>query len=186
MERMPAAQGLPARLWLPPSPPRFLPFSYLFSGSQPRGPCRWSPSMPACSSPSRVDAAWGSTAVRWTDATLSTDIMPATVAVTATTTIPGSIAAGFAADAARISHAIAMEYAGWPAADHASCGGFAAKDLFLHCARHCRDVVLNEEGIEDDEWQRADQGASHQRAPAVDITVNQRGHDRDRHGLVLH
>ena len=58
--------------------------------------------------------------------------------------------------------------------------------LFLHRARHCRDVVLNEEGIEDDEWQRADQRASHQRAPAVDITVNQRGHNRDRHGLVLH
>ena len=62
----------------------------------------------------------------------------------------------------------------------------AAQDLFLYCARHCRDVVLDEEGVEDDERQRADQRASHQRAPAVDITVNQRGHNRDRHGLVLH
>jgi hypothetical protein len=117
MERMPAAQGLPARLWLPPSPPRFLPFSYLFLGSQPRGPCRWTGYRPACSFPSQADAAWGSIVVRWTDATLSTDITPATVAVTATTTIPGSIAGGCAADAARISHVIAMEYAGWPAID---------------------------------------------------------------------
>ena len=68
MERMPAAQGLPARLWLPPSPPRFLPVSYLFLGSQPRGPCRWTGYRPACSFPSQADAAWGSIVVRWTDA----------------------------------------------------------------------------------------------------------------------
>src|SRR5215472_9701259 len=37
--------------------------------------------------------------------------------------------------------------------------------LFLDRARHRRDVVLDEEGVEDDQRQRADQRPRHERAP---------------------
>src|SRR4051812_17847725 len=55
---------------------------------------------------------------------------------------------------------------------------------FFDRTRHRRDVVLDEEGIEHDEGQRADEGAGHQRAPAIDVAVDELVHDRDRHGLV--
>src|SRR4249919_65819 len=42
---------------------------------------------------------------------------PGTIAAIATTTTPALFAAGYAADAARTSRAISMEYAGWPATD---------------------------------------------------------------------
>src|SRR5690606_10819254 len=69
-------------------------------------------------------------------------------------------------------------------ADLPSRGRWTAA-LFLHGARHRRDVVLDEEGIEDDNRQRADQGAGHQRAPFVDVGADELGKHADRHGLVL-
>ena len=75
--------------------------------------------------------------------------------------------------------------AGNPAAPSRRLTAEHAGRLFLHRAGHCRDIVLDKERVEDDERQRADHRARHQRAPAVDIAVDQRGHDRDRHGLVL-
>ena len=50
---------------------------------------------------------------------------------------------------------------------------------------HRRDVVLDEERVEDHQRQRADQRAGHQRAPAVDVAVDELVDDRDRHRLVL-
>ena len=44
--------------------------------------------------------------------------------------------------------------------------------------------MLDEEGVEDDQWQRADQRARHQRAPAIDIAVHEFVDDGDRHRLV--
>ena len=44
--------------------------------------------------------------------------------------------------------------------------------------------MLDEERVEDDERQRADQGAGHQRAPFVDVAVDEFVDDRHRHGLV--
>src|SRR5215813_13953385 len=57
--------------------------------------------------------------------------------------------------------------------------------LFLDRARHRRDVVLDEEGVEDDQRQRADQRPRHQRAPPVDVAVDELVDDRDRDRLVL-
>src|SRR5215203_5513131 len=56
--------------------------------------------------------------------------------------------------------------------------------LLLHGYGHGSHVMLNEEGVENDERQRADQRPGHQRAPAVDVAVDERGDDRHRHGLV--
>src|ERR1700704_1505190 len=60
-----------------------------------------------------------------------------------------------------------------------------ADALFLHRAGHRRDVVLDEEGVEHDQRQRAHQRARHQRAPAIDVAVDELVDDRDRHRLVL-
>src|SRR5215471_4620783 len=57
--------------------------------------------------------------------------------------------------------------------------------LFLDRARHRRDVVLDEEGVEDDQRQRADQRPRHERAPPVDVAVDEFVDDRDRDRLVL-
>ena len=61
---------------------------------------------------------------------------------------------------------------------------FAGRSL-LHGAGHRRDVVLDEERVEDHQRQRADQRAGHQRAPAIDVAVDELVDDRDRHRLVL-
>ena len=57
--------------------------------------------------------------------------------------------------------------------------------LFLHRTRHRRHVIIDEEGIEDDDRQRAEKRARHQRAPFIDVAAHQLGQDADRHGLVL-
>src|SRR5260221_8673099 len=53
--------------------------------------------------------------------------------------------------------------------------------LFFYRAGHRRHVVFDEKGIEDDERQRARERARHQRAPAIDVAVDEFVHDRDRH-----
>src|SRR5260221_14760498 len=53
--------------------------------------------------------------------------------------------------------------------------------LFFYRAGHRRHVVLDEKGIEDDERQRARERARHQRAPAIDVAVDEFVYDRDRH-----
>src|SRR3954462_68759 len=66
--------------------------------------------------------------------------------------------------------------------------GVRARDvrpLFLHGPRHRRYVVLDEEGIEHHQRQRSDQRPGHQRAPAIDVAVNELVDDRDWHRLVL-
>ncbi len=57
--------------------------------------------------------------------------------------------------------------------------------LFLHRTGHGGDVVLDEEGVEHDQWQRSDQRACHQRSPTIDVAIDELVHDRDRNGLVL-
>src|SRR5215207_8288741 len=57
--------------------------------------------------------------------------------------------------------------------------------LFFYRTGHGGDVMLDEEGVENDQRQRADQGAGHQRAPAVDVAVGELVDDGDRHRLVL-
>src|SRR5688572_7897055 len=60
-----------------------------------------------------------------------------------------------------------------------------ARSLF-HGAGHRRHIVLDEEGVKDDQRQRAGQRTRHQRAPAVDVAVDEFVDDRHRHRLVLH
>src|SRR5215472_18397287 len=63
--------------------------------------------------------------------------------------------------------------------------GSATPVLLLHRARHGRDVVLDEQSIENDKRERADHRARHERAPAIDIAIDEFVHDCDRYGLVL-
>src|SRR4051794_9089105 len=56
--------------------------------------------------------------------------------------------------------------------------------LLLHRSGHRRHVVLDKERVEDDQRQRTGQRAGHQRAPAIDVAVDELVDDRDRHGLV--
>src|SRR5882672_340529 len=55
----------------------------------------------------------------------------------------------------------------------------------FHRPRHARDVILDEEGIQDRNRQRAEQRARHQRAPVVDVAFDEFGDHPDRHRLVL-
>src|SRR5262249_34104873 len=57
--------------------------------------------------------------------------------------------------------------------------------LFLARPRQRRDVVLDEEGEEDAQGQRAAQPPRHERAPPVDVAVDEFVDDRDRDRLVL-
>ena len=49
--------------------------------------------------------------------------------------------------------------------------GRQGKTLFLHRARHCRNVVFDDEGAEDDKRQRADHRSRHQRTPKANVAV---------------
>src|SRR5215470_10961042 len=57
--------------------------------------------------------------------------------------------------------------------------------LLLHGSGHGRHIMLDEEGVKDHKRQRARQRARHQRAPAIDVTVDELVDDGDRHRLVL-
>ena len=59
-----------------------------------------------------------------------------------------------------------------------------ASALFLHRAGQGRDVVVDEQRVENRDRQRAEQRTRHQRAPLIDVAGNQFGQDRDRHGFV--
>src|SRR3569833_2099850 len=72
----------------------------------------------------------------------------------------------------------------WPGAHRSWRALKAAARSFLHGAGHRGHIMLHEEGVKDDERQRAGQGSRHQRTPAVDVTVHELVHDRDRHRLV--
>src|SRR5688572_10833236 len=54
----------------------------------------------------------------------------------------------------------------------------------LYCACHGRNVVFDEEGVEDHQRQRADQRSCHEGAPAVLVAVGERGDDGHRHRLL--
>src|SRR5262249_49756907 len=55
----------------------------------------------------------------------------------------------------------------------------------FHGARQARDVVLDEERIDDRDWDRAEQGAGHQLTPEIDVAADQLGDHPDRNGLLL-
>src|SRR5919106_5975034 len=55
----------------------------------------------------------------------------------------------------------------------------------LHGAGQPRDVVLDEERIDDRDRDRAEQGAGHQLTPEVDVAAYQLRHHADRHRLLL-
>src|SRR5260221_10173036 len=57
--------------------------------------------------------------------------------------------------------------------------------LLLDRAGQARDVVLDEERVEDDDRDRTKQRAGHQRAPMIDVALDELGDDADRHRLVL-
>src|SRR5689334_17091870 len=61
----------------------------------------------------------------------------------------------------------------------------ATEPLLLDRAGQRRDVIVDEERIEDRDRQGAQQRASHQRAPLVDVARHQLGQDRDRDRLLL-
>src|SRR5262249_16718376 len=67
-----------------------------------------------------------------------------------------------------------------------SCRGYRYlfRSSLFYRSRHRRDVVLDEKGIEDDERKRAYERTCHQRAPAVDVAVDELVDDGNRHGLV--
>src|SRR5712671_5452427 len=58
------------------------------------------------------------------------------------------------------------------------------RSLF-HGAGHRRHIMLDEEGVKDDQRQRTRQRARHQRTPAIDVAVDELVDDGDRHRLVL-
>src|SRR6185436_4832781 len=56
--------------------------------------------------------------------------------------------------------------------------------LLFYGSRHGRHIMLHEEGVKDNQRQRARQRPRHQRAPAIDVAVHELVDDRDRHRLV--
>src|SRR5215204_433902 len=57
--------------------------------------------------------------------------------------------------------------------------------LSLDRAGQARDVVFDEERIDDRHRDRAEQRARHQRTPEEDVAADQLGGDADRHGLLV-
>src|SRR5215470_19105398 len=57
--------------------------------------------------------------------------------------------------------------------------------LLLHRAGEARDVVLDEERVQDRHGQRSEQRPGHQRPPVVDVAFHQLGDHTNRHGLHL-
>ena len=57
--------------------------------------------------------------------------------------------------------------------------------LFLDRAGHAGNVVLDEERVYQRHRHRAEQGAGHQRAPVIDVAVDELAQERHRHGLLL-
>ena len=55
--------------------------------------------------------------------------------------------------------------------------------LLLHGAGHAGHVVLDEKRIHHRDGKRAEQRARHERAPVVDVALDELGHDADRDGL---
>src|SRR6185436_5692496 len=57
------------------------------------------------------------------------------------------------------------------------------ESLFLDGAGQAGNVVLDEERIEHGDRQRPEQRTRHQRAPVVDVALDELGDHADRHGL---
>src|SRR5262245_25991055 len=55
----------------------------------------------------------------------------------------------------------------------------------LHGAGQPGDVVLHEEGVDERDGHRPQEGARHQRAPEEHVAADQLGHHADRHRLLL-
>src|ERR1035438_3365599 len=64
-------------------------------------------------------------------------------------------------------------------------GSFAFAASFLDRTGQSRDIVFDEEGVDEGHWQRTEQGARHQRPPLVDVALNELGDDADRDRLDL-
>src|SRR5438128_4750705 len=57
--------------------------------------------------------------------------------------------------------------------------------LPLDGARESGDVVLDEEGVDEGDWDRAQESAGHERAPVEDVAAHELGEDSDRNRLLL-
>src|SRR5262245_57226157 len=56
---------------------------------------------------------------------------------------------------------------------------------FFHGTRHRGDIVLDKEGIENDDREGADEGAGHEGTPFIDVAAHELGQHADRHRLVF-
>src|SRR6185312_10050793 len=61
----------------------------------------------------------------------------------------------------------------------------SAMTLSLDRAGEARDVMFDEERVDDRHGDRAQQRAGHQRAPEEDVAADQLRRDADRHGLLV-
>src|ERR1700744_1021767 len=61
----------------------------------------------------------------------------------------------------------------------------SAMPLSLHRAGQARDIVFDEERVDDRHRHGAEQRARHQRSPEEDVAADQLRGDADRHGLLL-